>query len=280
MELNAYAKINLSLDVLGEREDGYHDVRMITQSINLHDVLRFNERQNGIRLYCTNSKVPCDSTNTVYKAFMIIKERFGITSGMEADIEKNIPCAAGLAGGSTDAAAAIIAANELWNIKMTYGEMLQIAKQVGADVPFFLKGGCMLAEGIGEVLTEINSIKGVNIVLAKPNISVSTKETYQSLHLDEIVLRPDIDRLARALNDGNIKYVADNMVNVLEVVTAKKYPVIGEIKNIMIQFGALGSLMSGSGPTVFGIFESMEDAERCYNRLRDYMKDVCLVQTI
>lgn len=280
MELKAYAKINLSIDVINERGDGYHEVRMIMQSIGLHDVLRFGKREDTIKIYCSNPAVPCDRRNIVYKAFELIKDRYGISSGIEVDIEKNIPISAGLAGGSTDAAASIIAANKLWDLNMTYDDMVNIGKQLGADVPFCIRGGTALAEGIGEVVTDLPELDGIDIVLAKPPVSVSTKEVYQSLRLDEIVIRPDMDMLIKALKDGNIRYLADNMINVLETVTIKKYPVIEEIKSIMLQFNALGSLMSGSGPTVFGLFDNKETAEKCYNRLRDYIKDVYMVRTV
>lgn len=280
MELKAYAKINLSIDVLRKREDGYHDVKMIMQSVNLYDIIDFNIRENDIKLYCTDPYVPCDSRNIVYKALELLKTKCRVQSGMEVDIDKRIPVAAGLAGGSTDGAAAIIAANKLWDLKMSYEDMVDIGRQVGADVPFCLKGGSALAEGIGERITELPFIGEVNIVLAKPPIQVSTKDVYQGLKLDEITKRPDTDRIIKALSEGNVKYVADNMINVLETVTVKKYPVIGEIKSIMVQFGALGSLMSGSGPTVFGLFQTKEDAEKCYHRLQDYMKEVYMVQAV
>jgi len=280
MELKAYAKINLSIDILRKRDDGYHDVRMIMQSISLHDILNFGIRKNDIKLYCTEPYVPCDSRNIVYKALELIKSRYHVSCGMEVDIEKRIPVAAGLAGGSTDGAAAIIAANKLWNLNMSYEDMVDIGRRVGADVPFCIRGGSALAEGIGEKITRLPFIGEVHIVLAKPPIGVSTKEVYQGLKLDEITKRPDIDRIIKALAEGNVRYVADNMVNVLETVTIKKYPVIGEIKSIMIQFGALGSLMSGSGPTVFGLFQTKECAEKCYHRLQDYIKEVYMVQTV
>lgn len=280
MELKAFAKINLSIDVLGKRQDNYHEVRMIMQSIGLYDVINFNKRESDIKIYCTDPYVPCDQKNIVYKALELIKSKYNVPYGMEVDIDKRIPVAAGLAGGSTDAAAAIIAADKIWGLNMIYDDMVYAGTQVGADVPFCLKGGTALAEGIGEKMTELPSVKGVYIVLAKPPLQVSTKEVYQSLKLDEIVVRPDIDRLIKALHEGNVRYIADNMVNVLETVTVKKYPVIDEIKRIMVQFGAMGSLMSGSGPTVFGLFETHEDGEKCYNRLRDYIKDVYMVEAV
>lgn len=280
MELKAFAKINLSIDVCGVREDGYHEVRMIMQSIGLYDVLEFNARENDIKIYCTNPLVPNDRRNIVYKVLELIKKTYEISGGMEVNIDKRIPVAAGLAGGSADAAAAILAANKLWNIGMDYEKMVSIGKQVGADIPFCLEGGTALAEGIGEKITKLPPVKGIYIVLAKPPIYVSTREVYKNLKLDEIVEHPDIDMMIKAIRENNIRYVANNMVNVLETVTIKKYPVIDEIKRIMVEFGSMGSIMSGSGPSVFGIFETKEDAEKCYNRLSDYIKEVYLVNVI
>lgn len=280
MELKAFAKINLSIDVCGVREDGYHEVRMIMQSIGLYDVLEFNARENDIKIYCTNPLVPNDRRNIVYKVLELIKKTYEISGGMEVNIDKRIPVAAGLAGGSADAAAAILSANKLWNIGMDYEKMVSIGKQVGADIPFCLEGGTALAEGIGEKITKLPPVKGIYIVLAKPPIYVSTREVYKNLKLDEIVEHPDIDMMIKAIRENNIRYVANNMVNVLETVTIKKYPVIDEIKRIMVEFGSMGSIMSGSGPSVFGIFETKEDAEKCYNRLSDYIKEVYLVNVI
>ena len=280
MELKAFAKINLSIDVLKKREDGYHEVRMIMQSIDLYDLIKFNRRDSDIKIYCTNPLVPCDRSNIVYRVLELLREKYKVSYGMEVDIEKRIPIAAGLGGGSTDAASAIIAADSIWKLNMSYEDMLAVGRKVGADVPFCIKGGSALAEGIGEILKELPSMGSIHIVLAKPLVSVSTKEVYNNLRMDEIVARPDIDRLIKALGDKNIKHIADNMVNVLETVTIKQYPVIAEIKSIMIQFGALGSLMSGSGPTVFGLFQGKDEAERCYNRLRDYIKEVYIVETV
>lgn len=280
MELKAFAKINLSIDVLGVREDGYHEVRMIMQSIGLYDTLEFNVREKDIKIYCNNPYVPNDKRNTVYKVLELIKRLYNIPYGMEIDIDKKIPVAAGLAGGSSDAAAAIFAANKLWKIGMNSKEMADIGQQIGADVPFCLEGGTALAEGIGEKITRLPPVKGVYIVLAKPPIYISTRDVYRSLKLDEISVHPDIDLMVKSIKENNIRYLANNMVNVLETVSAKKYPVIDEIKRIMIEFGSMGSIMSGSGPSVFGMFETKEDAEKCYNRLSDYIKEVYIVDVI
>ncbi|MDI6617323.1 MAG: 4-(cytidine 5'-diphospho)-2-C-methyl-D-erythritol kinase [Clostridiales bacterium] len=280
MDYKAYAKVNLSIDVIGERADGYHEVRMIMQSINLYDVLKFDKIDDGIKIFCMNPYVPRDEKNTVYKALDLLKEKYSIPWGMEVEIKKSIPVAAGLAGGSSDAASAIVAANDIWNLNMDHKDMMEAAKAVGADVPFCIKGGTALAEGIGEKITRLASIEGIYMVVAKPAVSVSTKDIYRNLKLDEIVARPDIDKIVQNIQAGNVKYIANHMVNVLETVTVRRYPVIGEIKGIIMQSGALGSLMSGSGPAVFGIFENHGYAEKCYDRLRDYLKEVYVVRTI
>lgn len=280
MELKAHAKINLSIDVLSRRADGYHDVRMIMQSVSLYDTLKFNICENGIRLYCNSPDIPCNEKNIVFKMLNLIKEKYDISSGIEVDIEKRIPVAAGLAGGSTDAASAIIAANKIWNLGMSYDEMIALGREIGADVPFCIKGGTALSEGIGEKLTPLPPLPTTLVVLAKPPIQVSTRDVYQKLRLDEIIVRPDTNKIIEYIKEGNIRSIPDNLVNVLESVTIKRYPIIDEIKREMVQAGALGSLMSGSGPTVFGIFDDYIKAETSYNRLRDYIKDVYMVETV
>ncbi|QCX33418.1 4-(cytidine 5'-diphospho)-2-C-methyl-D-erythritol kinase [Caloramator sp. E03] len=273
------AKINLSLDVLGKREDGYHFVKMLMQSISLEDLITVRKSNNEIKIYCDTKDVPCNETNSAYKAAKLMFEKFNISGGVEILIDKKIPVAAGLAGGSTDAAGVIKAVNELYDLKLSLDEMMKIGVNIGADVPFCILGGTALAEGIGEILTPIKPLGGLWCVLAKPQFSVSTREVYSKLKIDEIPKHPDIERLIGYIEKGDYVNLAENMVNVLENVTIKEYPIIFEIKNIMMEFNALGSLMSGSGPTVFGMFESKNAAEKCYNRLRDYLKEVFLVKT-
>lgn len=273
------AKINLSLDVIGKREDGYHLLKMIMQSVSLYDGITIKKSNDGINLYCSREYVPRDSRNTAYKAAAIIKERFGINEGVDIIIDKNIPVAAGLAGGSTDAAGVIEGMNSLFNLGMSVEEMMKIGVRVGSDVPYCILQGTVLAEGIGDVLTPIKSFGGVWCVLAKPPVAVSTAEVYRGLKIDEIPRHPNTEKLINFIEKKDIEGLSINMINVLENVTIKKHPVIFEIKNIMMEFHALGSLMSGSGPTVFGLFESKEAAEKCYNRLKDYLKEVYIVKT-
>lgn len=273
------AKINLSLDVLSRREDGYHIVKMLMQSITLEDLITVRKINSGIKIYCDTKDVPCNESNTAYKAAKLMFENFNIIGGLEILIDKKIPVGAGLAGGSTNAAGVIKAINELYDLKLTLKDMMEIGVKIGADVPFCILGGTALAQGIGEVLTPLKPLGTLWCVLAKPNFSVSTREVYSKLKIDEIPKHPDIDRLIGYIEKKDYINLAENMVNVLENVTMKDYPIIFEIKNIMMEFDALGSLMSGSGPTVFGLFDSKNSAEKCYNRLRDYLKEVFLVKT-
>jgi 4-diphosphocytidyl-2-C-methyl-D-erythritol kinase len=279
VSINCPAKINLSLDVLGKREDGYHLLKMIMQTVSLFDKVTLSKSLNGIKIICENKNVPCNETNVAYKAARLIIDKYKIEDGVTIEIDKKIPVAAGLAGGSTDAAGVIKGMNELFSLNMSQDEMMEIGLKVGADVPYCIKGGTALAEGIGEKLTPLKPFKDVWCVLAKPPISVSTREVYSRLRIDEIPKHPDISRIIEYINKGDVHSLAQNMVNVLETVTIKEYPIIFEIKNIMIEFHALGSLMSGSGPTVFGLFEDKTTAEKCYHRFQDYLNEVYLVRT-
>lgn len=273
------AKINLSLDVIGKRNDGYHELEMIMQSVALYDEVILKKANNDIMVTCSNPMVPSGVNNICYKIAKILFEKYKLDGGITIEIKKQIPVAAGLAGGSTDAAGVIEGVNALYELNMTIEEMMEIGKSVGADVPFCIHKGTALARGIGEDITRLNSIN-VWVVLAKPDISVSTAAVFSGLKLSEIIKHPDTGLLTDYINDGEIEYLSENMVNVLETVTIKKYPVIAEIKNIMLEFGAIGSLMSGSGPTVFGIFDNRSIGEKCYHRLRDYLKEVYFVNTV
>lgn len=273
------AKINISLDVVGKREDGYHLLKTIMQNVSLFDEVTVQKNHGGINLYCNNGNVPCNSSNTAYKAAEIIKDKFNIKDGVDIIIEKRIPVSAGLAGGSTDAAGVIKAMNELFELNLDTEDMMKAGAGVGADVPFCILESTALAEGIGEILTPISPLEDVWCVLAKPDISISTMEVYGKLKIDEIPRHPNTSKLKEYIEKRDIKNMALSMINVLETVTVKENPIIFDIKNIMMEFYALGSLMSGSGPTVFGIFEDRIGAEKCYNRLRDYLKEVFLVKT-
>lgn len=278
--LEAYGKINLSLDVLGKRIDGYHDIETIMQSIDLKDKVVLRDSEEGITIECNNPQVPTDSTNLVYKAYSILRDMYSIKRGVHIKIQKNIPVAAGLAGGSTNAAATLIGLNELWGLKLSKEKLMDIGVKIGADVPFCIMGGTALAKGIGEELISLNGFSGHLILLANPGIEVSTAHVYSSLKIDNIANRPNMDKLLIGIDKNDLHIISENMVNVLEEVTIKEHGQIQDIKNEMIEFGALGSLMSGSGPTVFGFFDNEEDLLKCKKNLEKKVKTLIITKTI
>lgn len=267
--LKAYAKINLGLDVLGKREDGYHEVRMIMQTIRLYDKLNMKKLNKDEIIIKTNlAYLPTNENNLVYRAIQMLKEEFNIKQGIYVELQKHIPVAAGLAGGSSDAAAALTGMNRLFQLKLTTTDLMQRAVKLGADVPYCILGGTALSEGIGEVLTPLAPMPKAYILIAKPPINVSTKYVYENLILDERTNHPDIDGIMEAINSKDLCGVTNRLSNVLESVTIDKYPVIQEIKDTMIEFGAMNALMSGSGPTVFGVFEDLNLAKKAFYQLK------------
>ena len=279
ISLKSRAKINLSIDVIGKREDGYHIVEMIMQTIDLYDDIKLKElEEDNITIKSECSYIPLNEDNIVYKAAKLIKEKMDIKKGIEIFIKKNIPVAAGMAGGSSNAAAVLVGLNELWKLGLSKDELRELGLKLGADVPFCIEGGTALAEGIGEKLTYIKGInKDVNILVCKPDIFVSTKEVYQSLDIKNIEKRPDNKLLIEKLKNDDIVSVSNNMVNVLEEVTSKKYSDIKAIENIIIKNGAMGTMMSGSGPTVFGFFDNEEKAKRARVELLENYSQVYVV---
>lgn len=277
ISLKAYAKINLGLDVLGTLENGYHEVKMVMQSISIFDKVNMTRNDSGKITMKTNlSFLPTGPDNLVYKAAKLIKDTYGIEDGIDIDLYKFIPVAAGMAGGSTDAAAVLKGMNILFNLKLSEDELKKLGVKLGADIPYCIMGGTALAEGIGEVLTRLPDCPMCYIVVAKPYISVSTKFVYDNLVLDENTVHPNTELIIKSITDNNIEGVANELCNVLETVTVKEYPVISDIKKVMIEKGALNSLMSGSGPTVFGIFTDKEKAEEC----NDYLRQSKLVKSV
>lgn len=267
--LKAYAKINLGLDVLGKREDGYHEVRMIMQTIRLYDKLNMKKLSKDEIIIKTNlAYLPTNENNLVYRAIQMLKNEFNIKQGLYVELQKHIPVAAGLAGGSSDAAAALIGMNRLFQLKLTTTDLMHRAVKLGADVPYCILGGTALSEGIGEVLTPLAPMPSAYILIAKPSINVSTKYVYENLILDEKTNHPDIDGIMEAINSQDLCGVTNRLSNVLESVTIDRYPVIQEIKDTMIEFGAMNALMSGSGPTVFGIFEDLNLAKKAFYHLK------------
>ncbi len=270
---NANAKINLGLDVLRRREDGYHEVKMIMQMVDLYDTLTFESREDDEIHIATNSgKLPCDENNLIYKAAMVLFEEVGKKIGVNIHLEKRIPIAGGMAGGSTDAAATFLALNELLGSPLSKEKLQEISVRVGADVPYCIMGGTALSEGIGEVLTALPTPPQAHLLIAKPDIDVSTAFVYKNLRLDTIQKHPDIDGMKTAIEHGDLQGIADRMENVLETVTVPAYPIIGEIKDICKQEGALNALMSGSGPTVFAIYTDAAQAENAAKRIQNEMK--------
>ena len=259
--LKAYAKINLGLDVLRKREDGYHEVRMIMQSIKLYDKLIMKKTsKDEIVLHSNLGYLPNNDKNLVYKAIQLMKEEFGITQGVKAELEKKIPVAAGMAGGSTDAAAALVGMNRLFRLELTKEKLMELGARLGADVPYCVLRGTALSEGIGEILTPLNPIPSCYILIAKPGINVSTRFVYENLEADKLSYHPDIDGMMAAIDQGDLKGITDRLSNVLETVTEKRYPIISKIKETMMEQVSMNSIMSGSGPTVFGIFEQKKTA--------------------
>lgn len=270
ISLKAMAKINLGLDVVGKRPDGYHELRMVMQMINLYDKVNIEKTpKNGIQVETNLSFLPVNENNIVYKAAKLLMDEFHIQDGVKISLEKHIPVAAGMAGGSSDGAAVLFGMNRLFNLRLSKRELMVRGVRLGADVPYCLLRTTALSEGIGEILTTLKPMPDCTIVVAKPAVSVSTKTVFGKLKLDEIRQHPDIDAIVRAINDGDLGAIADHMGNVLETVTIRDYPVIGEIKELMKTMGARGALMSGSGPTVFGIFDDEAAAKNVWSALKN-----------
>ncbi|RKM54675.1 4-(cytidine 5'-diphospho)-2-C-methyl-D-erythritol kinase [Butyrivibrio sp. X503] len=269
-ERKAYAKINLGLDVVGTRNDGYHIVRMIMQNVDIYDTLTFEENESGeVILTAPGSNLPLGKDNLICKVAYQLKEKYGINKGVNIELIKRIPVAAGMAGGSTDAAAAYLALNELWGLGLSNNELCELAVKLGADIPYCIIGGTALAEGIGEELTVIKDMPSCHIVVAKPEIGVSTPWVYKELDKKGIDVHPDIDGVKSAIEAGDVHKICDLIGNVLEPVTAGEHEVIGKLEKIMEDNGAIRAFMTGSGPTVFGIFDDKETAEGAYKAVEE-----------
>ena len=268
--LKALAKINLGLDVLGRRENGYHDVRMVMQTIYLYDNVTIEKTEEpGIQVETNLFYLPVNEDNIAYKAAKMLIDEFQIQSGVRITLEKHIPVAAGMAGGSSNAAAVLVGMNRLFSLKLSMEDLMQRGVSLGADVPYCVMRGTVLAEGIGEVLTPLPPMPNCAILIAKPGISVSTKTVYEKLDALEIVEHPDIDGILNGLQNQDIEKVASSMGNVLENVTIEDYPIIEEIKTAMKEAGALNAMMSGSGPTVFGIFKDRKTARKAQQKMKE-----------
>lgn len=272
MGLKALAKINLGLDVLRRKEDGYHEVKMIMQTIRLHDQISIKKiKEEEIRVSTNLYYLPNNENNLAYRAAKMLKDEFGFSGGVSIHLKKVIPVAAGMAGGSSDAAAVLFGVNKMFRLGLSTEELMERGVKIGADVPYCIMRGTALAEGIGEKLTKLPAMPKCHILIAKPPINVSTKFVYENLHANDLKPEdhPPVDAQLQALSEGDLEKLTANMGNVLERVTIPEYPVIDEIKQMMKEHGAMGAMMSGSGPTVFGIFRSLSQAQEAYSAIRE-----------
>ena len=264
IRLKARAKINLGLDVLGKREDGYHEVRMVMQTIGIYDRLILTKiPEEEIRITSNLAFLPVNENNLIYKAIKLLKDEYHFPGGISVDLNKFIPVAAGMAGGSTDAASTMFGVNRLFGLNLSMGKIMELGVRLGADVPYCVMRGTALAEGIGEKLTRITPVPHMWILIAKPQINVSTRLVYEQLDMGGIQKHPDIDGIIRAIEAQDVVRIAQSMGNVLENVTVPLYPVIETIKQDMLSHGAINAMMSGSGPTVFGIFPDEQTTLAC-----------------
>ena len=281
IQLKALAKINLGLDVLRRREDGYHEVKMIMQTIGLHEDLEIRKTKTpGIQVKTNLYYLPTNENNLVYKAAKLLMDEFQIQDGVSIQLKKRIPVAAGMAGGSSDGAAVLWGINQMYGLGLSMQALMERGVRLGADVPYCIQRGTALAEGIGEKLSVLPSMPKCTILIAKPGISVSTKFVYENLHANDLKpeQHPDVDSMIEAMRQKDLGLLCSRMGNVLETVTIPAYPVINEIKRTMIDNGAIGSMMSGSGPTVFGIFDSPVAAKQAMKAVRaaKLAKQICL----
>lgn len=280
MQVKAYGKVNIALDIVGKREDGYHLLRMIMQTVDIYDELTFKRGLAGIKITSNKEFVPMDERNLVYKAIELFSNTYHIAPDIEVHIEKNIPVEAGMAGGSTDAAAALRAMRDLYKPEISDEELMSLGVKIGADVPYCIIGGTALCEGIGEIITRLKPFKEKLMVVVKPNFGVSTVEAYKGFKLQEVKEHPPVNELIEAMKQENLKFVAENMGNLLELVTIKNHKEIQEIKDFILDEGALGAMMSGSGPTVFAFFDDLKKATTCAEKLKNKYKEVFITKTV
>lgn len=279
--IKARAKINLGLDVVKRLPNGYHQVKMVMQMIDFWDELTLEKTDNGIVLTTDCGELPADENNLIWKAAKLMQETYSLKRGLKIHLQKNIPVAAGMAGGSTDAAATMTGINRLFGLNIPRTDLMRLSVAIGADVPYCILGGTALAEGIGEELTPLPPAPPCWILVAKPDIGVSTKYVYEQLDSTPIKSHPDIDGMVQAIKDGSLQGILDRMENVLEAVTVPAYPVIHAIKVRMLELGAAGSLMSGSGPTVFGVYpkeDTAKEACKLLNAERHLAKQIFLTR--
>lgn len=281
ISVKAPAKINLTLDVLAKRPDGYHEVEMVMTTVDLADRVDLTLREDGqITLDCSASFVPDDIRNHAYKAAVLLKERYQVSQGVHLYIDKQIPVAAGLAGGSSDAAAALRGLNQLWGLQLSLDQLAELGAEIGSDVPFCVYGGTALAKGRGEQIVHLGAPAACWVILAKPPVGVSTADVYGQLRADKIVSHPPTGEMLKAIEEQNFSRMCQSLGNVLESVTLDMQPQVRQIKDLMIASGADGVLMSGSGPTVFALVQKEAKVHRIYNALRGFVKDVYVARML
>lgn len=281
ISVKAPAKINLTLDVLAKRPDGYHEVEMVMTTVDLADRVDLTLREDGqITLDCSASFVPDDIRNHAYKAAVLLKERYQVSQGVHLYIDKQIPVAAGLAGGSSDAAATLRGLNQLWGLQLSQDQLAELGAEIGSDVPFCVYGGTALAKGRGEQIVHLGTPAACWVILAKPPVGVSTADVYGQLRVDEIVSHPPTGQMLKAIEEQNFSLMCQSLGNVLENVTLDMQPQVRQIKDLMVASGADGVLMSGSGPTVFALVQKEAKVHRIYNALRGFVKDVFVARML
>lgn len=276
MKIKAHSKVNLTLDIVGKKENGYHLLKTIMQSLELADVVDVELAEKDIQVKTSLKYLPDDKNNIAYKAADAFFKYFNLNCGAKIYIEKNIPVAAGMAGGSTDGAAVIKALNQLTGINADVETLIKIGETVGADIPFCIVGGTVLCEGIGEILTPLKSLKPCPVLIAKPDFPISTVEIFKKVKLGDMKHHPDTEGAMKAIEKGNLYDLSKRMYNVLEEITASEKPVIKEIESVMLDNNAMCSLMTGSGPTVFGLFESVDDAKKAEQALKQFNIFTCV----
>ncbi|MDR5682890.1 MAG: 4-(cytidine 5'-diphospho)-2-C-methyl-D-erythritol kinase [Armatimonadota bacterium] len=280
LRLNAYAKVNLTLDVLGRRDDGYHDIETVLHTLELHDTVILREADRGITVLCDHRAVPTDVQNLVFRTAQLLRETYGVDRDIQIEIQKRIPPASGLGGGSSDAAVTLLGLAHMWKLRLDNRELLSLAGQIGSDVPFFLVGGAALATGRGERLQFLHTLPTTWVVLACPSFEISTAWAYRELDLAGIQRRPDTQALIAALRREDVAQVAAHLGNVFEPLVSSRYPQVAEAKSRLLASGALGASLTGTGPVVFGLFAREGDARRAAAEIgQDFDGDVVVTRT-
>lgn len=282
IEIDSYSKINLTLNILAKRQDGYHNIETIMQSVNLADRIFIKEEKEGIRIKCNHPLVPVDTQSLTYRSAEKILNRYRITKGVKIEINKKIPLASGMAGGSANSASILVGINKLFALNLSNKDLREIGEELGMDVPFCIQNGTALAYHKGEKVIPLPLINPpLWIIIINPGFEIPTKWAYNSLDLDQIKKeKNNIEAMLKALKERELEGIAKNLFNSFEELVIEKYPEIGKIKDRLTEEGALGALMSGSGPTVFGIAQNKEQALKIYEKLKSEYKLIWVVHTI